>query len=132
MCFNKLLSTFPKSIRVQKIKGMILEAKGAYDDAKKLYQSLLSINPTDSALLKRLICIAKEKNEKNNAIVLLKEYLNVFMTDLDAWMELADLYISLQLYKFALFCYEEVITFTPQNYHIYIKYAEVSKIYIIY
>ena len=40
---------------------------------------------------------------------MLNVYLSTFMTDTDAWAELSDMYLKLQMYKNASFCYESAI-----------------------
>ena len=55
---------------------------------------------------------------------MLKEYLDVFMTDPEAWEELASLYLSMSLLKQACFCYEELILIQPQNPNYHLKYAD--------
>lgn len=48
--------------------------------------------------MKRKICVLLEKGQTMDAITSLTEYLQVFMADLDAWSELADLYLKEQMY----------------------------------
>ena len=48
------------------------------------------------------------------------------MSDFDAWMELADLYLQLQDYEKAAFCLEELIMSNPHNHLFHQRYAEVS------
>jgi ER membrane protein complex subunit 2 len=58
------------------------------------------------------------------------------MADQEAWLELADLYISQQEWNKAAFCLEELILHNPNN-HLYlqryaeIKYTQVSLFQII-
>mmetsp|Transcript_5027 Transcript_5027/g.12061 ORF Transcript_5027/g.12061 Transcript_5027/m.12061 type:complete len:135 (+) Transcript_5027:520-924(+) len=47
------------------------------------------------------------------------------MTDVEAWQELADLYLSEMQLEHAKFCYEELILHAPQNYIYHLKYAEI-------
>ncbi|XP_058730630.1 uncharacterized protein LOC131602511 [Vicia villosa] len=48
-----------------------------------------------------------------------------FMADHDAWRELAEVYLSLQMYKQAAFCYEEVILAQPTVPLYHLAYADV-------
>lgn len=48
------------------------------------------------------------------------------MSDHEAWMELADLYLAEQDYYKAAFCVEELILFNPHNHLYHQRYAEVS------
>lgn len=116
---------FPKSNRLRRLKAMMMESQGLLTEALREYQSLLKEDHLDTVSMKRLVCIAKARNEKDQAIILLKEYLSVFVSDAEAWLELADLYFSLNMFQNAAFCMEELITISPQNYHYYVKYAEV-------
>jgi cytochrome c-type biogenesis protein CcmH/NrfG len=44
--------------------------------------------------------------------------------DVEAWLELADLYLHKQNFTKALYCYEEMIIVMPKNYLINLRYAE--------
>jgi tetratricopeptide (TPR) repeat protein len=44
--------------------------------------------------------------------------------DVEAWLELADIYVSKQNFTKALFCYEEMLIIMPKNYLINLRYAE--------
>jgi tetratricopeptide (TPR) repeat protein len=59
------------------------------------------------------------------AVDYLNKYLELFMADHDAWRELAETYVSLQMYKQAAFCYEELILAHPTIPLYHIAYAEV-------
>ena len=49
------------------------------------------------------------KGEKREAISELNKYLAINPLDTEAWLELADIYLKDLNYKYALFCYEEII-----------------------
>jgi tetratricopeptide (TPR) repeat protein len=123
-CFAALYRKFPTSVRVQRLSAMRLEAKGSYGKAEDTYKDILEKDPTDQISLKRLIAIEKANDKPERAITLLNKYLNVYMADVEAWQELADLYCNMQLYENAAYCYEELILASPNNYHIYVRYAE--------
>ena len=44
--------------------------------------------------------------------------------DVEAWIELSDIYLSKQNFTKALFCYEEIISNMPKNYLVNLRYAE--------
>lgn len=44
---------------------------------------------------------------------------------MEAWYELADVYLSKQNYEKAQFCYEEILSNQPNNYLVNLKYAEI-------
>ncbi|KAG6390977.1 hypothetical protein SASPL_148723 [Salvia splendens] len=63
------------------------------------------------------------------AIEWLNKYLEIFMADHDAWRELAEVYVSLQMYKQAAFCYEELLLSHPTIPLYHLSYADVSSLY---
>ena len=52
------------------------------------------------------------------------KYLEVNQEDMEAWQEAADIYMSMQNYAKASFCYEEMLMKEPKNYLVNIRYAE--------
>ncbi|PPS04825.1 hypothetical protein GOBAR_AA15835 [Gossypium barbadense] len=146
-CIKALLKKFPESKRVR-LEGMLLEAKGLWAEAEKVYSSLLEDNPLDqvnsvttfrpslplllSAFLekesvvihKRKVAMAKAQGNISGAIESLNKYLEIFMADHDAWRELAEIYVSLQMYKQAAFCYEELILSQPTVPLYHLAYAD--------
>ncbi|XP_052302182.1 uncharacterized protein LOC127904154 [Populus trichocarpa] len=88
-----------------RLEAMLLEAKGSWGEAEKAYSSLLEDNPFDQVVHKRRVALAKAQGNLTGAIDLLNKHLETFMADHDAWRELAEIYISLQMYKQAAFCY---------------------------
>ncbi|KAI9187055.1 hypothetical protein LWI28_023864 [Acer negundo] len=124
-CIKVLQKKFPESKRVARLEAILLEAKGSWTEAEKAYTSLLEDNPIDQLIHKRRIAIAKAQGDISGAIELLNKYLEIFMADHDAWRELADIYVSLQMYKQAVFCYEEVILAQPTVPLYHLAYADV-------
>lgn len=124
-CISMLQKKFPGSKRVGRLEGMLLEAKGLWAEADRAYSSLLEDNPIDQVIHKRKIAMAKAQGDFAGAIESIKKYLEIFMADQDAWRELAEIYISLQMYKQAAFCYEELILSHPTLPLYHIAYADV-------
>ena len=50
-----LATQFPGSARVQRLVGLILEAKGEWDEAMRTYDALLEANPANSLAWKRKV-----------------------------------------------------------------------------
>ncbi len=48
--------------------------------------------------MKRQMCVRKAMGDTSGAIKCLNDYLKLFMGDVDAWQELAELYIDQQMY----------------------------------
>ncbi|KAL4352613.1 hypothetical protein GQ457_06G019610 [Hibiscus cannabinus] len=124
-CIKVLQKKFPESKRVGRLNGMLLEAKGSWSEAEKAYSSLLEDNSLDQVIHKRRVAMAKAQGNISEAIELLNKYLEIFMADHDAWRELADIYVSLQMYKQAAFCYEELILSQPTVPLYHLAYADV-------
>ena len=93
--------------------------------ATVVYQSILAKEPTDMLTLKRQISIAKSQGLRDQTIRLLTEYLHLFGSDFEAWLELGAIYLEHGMYTSAAFCFEELITLQPQNYHLYVRYGEI-------
>ncbi|KAE8695432.1 protein tesmin/TSO1-like CXC 2-like [Hibiscus syriacus] len=124
-CIKVLQKKFPESKRVGRLNGMLLEAKGSWAEAEKAYSSLLEDNPLDQVIHKRRVSMSKAQGNISGAIELLNKYLEIFMADHEAWRELAEIYASLQMYKQAAFCYEELILSQPTVPLYHLAYADV-------
>ncbi|GMI88808.1 hypothetical protein like AT3G04830 [Hibiscus trionum] len=124
-CIKVLQKKFPESKRVGRLEGMLLEATGSRAEAEKAYSSLLEDNPLDQVIHKRRVAMAKAQGNISAAIEWLNKYLEIFMADHDAWRELAEIYVSLQMYKQAAFCYEELILSQPTVPLYHLAYADV-------
>ncbi|CAL0311259.1 unnamed protein product [Lupinus luteus] len=124
-CTKALRKRFPESKRVGRLEAMLLEAKGSWELAEKAYTSLLEDSPLDQAIHKRRVAMAKAQGNISGAIEWLNKYLEIFMADHDAWRELAEIYVSLQMYKQAAFCYEELILSQPTVPLYHLAYADV-------
>ncbi|CAI9112848.1 OLC1v1013345C1 [Oldenlandia corymbosa var. corymbosa] len=124
-CTKILQNKFPGSKRVGRLEAMLLEAKGSWEEAEKAYLSLLEENPLDQVIHKRKTAMAKAQGNIPQAIECLNKYLEIFMADHDAWRELAEIYVSLQMYKQAAFCYEELILAQPTVPLYHLAYADV-------
>ena len=124
-CLAALEQQFPKSLRVRKLRGMGFEASEEWDKAKKIYKSILMEDPANLIVRKRHIAVTKAQNVPSETVKELKEYLDVYMSDQEAWMELADLYISMQEYHKAAFCLEELILTHPHNHLYHQRFAEI-------
>ncbi|KAL3537841.1 hypothetical protein ACH5RR_001207 [Cinchona calisaya] len=120
-----LQKKFPGSKRVGRLEAMLLEAKGLWADAEKAYSNLLEENPLDQIIHKRKAAMAKAQGNIPLVIECLNKYLEIFMADHDAWRELAEIYVSLQMYKQAAFCYEELILSQPTVPLYHLIYADV-------
>ncbi|KAF5399143.1 ER membrane protein complex subunit 2-A [Paragonimus heterotremus] len=125
-CLELLRAKFKKSSRVKRLFGMYLERNGRFDDAHTVYSQLLADDPTNTFVRKRMISILKAQRKNVEAIEELRQYLKIFMSDFEAWNELADMYLAEGDYKHAAFCMEEMLLSNPHN-HLYCqRYAEIK------
>ncbi|WVZ61256.1 hypothetical protein U9M48_011160 [Paspalum notatum var. saurae] len=124
-CIGVLSKQFPGSTRVARLEALLFEAKGEWAEAERAYAQILESNPFDQIVHKRKIAIAKAQGDMSLVVDYLNKYLELFMADHDAWRELAETYVSLQMYKQAAFCYEELILAQPTIPLYHIAYAEV-------
>ncbi|KAG6505649.1 hypothetical protein ZIOFF_038014 [Zingiber officinale] len=126
-CVAVLSKEFPGSLRVGRLEGMLLEAENSWAEAEKVYARLLEDNPLDQIIYKRKVAIAKAQGDLKVAVDFLNKYLEIFMSDHDAWRELAEIYVSLQMYKQAAFCYEELLLSQPTVSLYHLAYAEANE-----
>ncbi|KAI9146227.1 hypothetical protein BKA69DRAFT_1043637 [Paraphysoderma sedebokerense] len=123
---RKLQNKFSKtSTRVLKLEGTFYEAKGAYEKANEIYNEILKNDKNNIAIYKRKIALLKSQNDIQGAINLLVQYVDYFPNDAESWLELADLYLSLNMYQQAAFSVEEAILLLPFNHLLHVKYGEI-------
>eukprot|EP00358_Blepharisma_japonicum_P005352 CAMPEP_0202942296 /NCGR_PEP_ID=MMETSP1395-20130829/2455_1 /ASSEMBLY_ACC=CAM_ASM_000871 /TAXON_ID=5961 /ORGANISM="Blepharisma japonicum, Strain Stock R1072" /LENGTH=161 /DNA_ID=CAMNT_0049638349 /DNA_START=280 /DNA_END=762 /DNA_ORIENTATION=+ len=91
----------------------------------KIYEEMLATNPLDAATWKRKIALFRTTGKIDDAINTLNSYLETFQADIEAWEELADIYLSNQHFSQAAYCYEEVVLSSPENCWVILKYAEI-------
>jgi len=114
------------SSRLQKLYGMVEEAKGNYEKAIEIYNDTLKRDELNEAVHKRLIAVNIANGNRDEAIKLLNKYLEIFVSgDEDAWLQLADLYLLENQCQQAAYCIEEVILTDPRNHLYHLRYADI-------
>uniref|UniRef100_A0A8C2C0Q9 ER membrane protein complex subunit 2 n=1 Tax=Cyprinus carpio TaxID=7962 RepID=A0A8C2C0Q9_CYPCA len=102
-CLQELKRQFPDSHRVKRLAGMRLEALERYEDANKLYDSILQDDPTNTVSKKVWL-----------KVVFLFTFFSFFFSS------------QQYIYAKAAFCLEELMMTNPHN-HLYCEqYAEVK------
>lgn len=124
-CLEAIQNKFGESPRIRKLEALVLEAKGDLEESEQIYNELLRDDPTDVFVLKRLVAIKIATNDIPEAIKRLNHYLSIYMSDMDAYSEMADLYLRLCDYKKAAFCVEEMIVHDPNHPMYFCKYADI-------
>jgi len=74
---------------------------------------------------KRRVALLRSINKPTEAITQLTLLLDTFPNDVEAWAELADLYLSQDMLSQASFCLEELILLQPFSHYVHVQYAEV-------
>ncbi|EFJ50259.1 hypothetical protein VOLCADRAFT_73964 [Volvox carteri f. nagariensis] len=116
---------FPESVRAKRLQGMYYEAVGDYTHAEGIYRDLLGQDPANEMILKRMVALERSRGNVNAAIEALRKYLDTFANDKEGWEELAELYLEVQNYRQAAFCYEELLMHVPGNSSYYVRYADI-------
>jgi tetratricopeptide (TPR) repeat protein len=127
------------------------EAQGEYDGAKKVYAEIIEVNSANSLVLKRQCAMLRAQGKIPEAIQALNKFIKSFQADASAvglfwrasnvpeglqlvphnvsvplqWHELADLYLSVGQYKYAAFCYEDLLLSDPMSYLLHCRLAEI-------
>ena len=86
-----------RSPRVGRLWAMKVESDGDFDRAIQICDEILQQYPTNVMTMKRKIAILKSGGHLIAAIDRLVEYLDVFMNDIEAWIELCELYREMNL-----------------------------------
>ncbi|KAE9315395.1 hypothetical protein PF008_g19257 [Phytophthora fragariae] len=114
-CLKALQTKFPGSSRVARLEGMQLEQRGEFAKALALYDELLEANPANALVLKRKIAVLKAQKKTADVVAALNDFLRSFATDQAAWTELGETYLSMGAYRYAAFCYEELVLLNPMD-----------------
>jgi len=123
--YKEIEQRFGDGNRVKLLEGMICEAKEDWAGAERIYQELKEKDECLQAPRKRLVAMNKARNRLDAAAFQLVEYLDVWMTEPEPWLELADLYLSMEQHKHAAHCFEELILLQPYHYAHHLNFAEV-------
>ncbi|KAF8351942.1 hypothetical protein F5887DRAFT_933116 [Amanita rubescens] len=126
VCLDQLAKKFPGSPRVDVLQGIRIEASESANVALQYYDQLLDADPSNAAFWKRRISVIRRVGRLEEAIEELSQYLDTFYTDLEAWLELADIYSSCSLYTSALKSLSHALLLSPQNPFTVLQYAETA------
>lgn len=142
-CLEKLIARFgATNERVMGLRGLYQEAV-AKDDAAlerilEEYHQVLAEDPVNTVrppstakcsmpnakipllqpVAKRRIALLRNLSRVNDAIDALVELLESSPTDIEAWAELADLYLAQDLFSQAIFCFEEILLVSPNAWNV--------------
>ncbi|KAF8314418.1 TPR-like protein [Clavulina sp. PMI_390] len=114
-CIAKLSAQFPASPRVDRLRGLVLEARGDEVAAETLYAALLDADPSNLAIRKRQVTLSRGRGNVDEALEELLVIVDTWYTDVEAWLELADLYAECGLYSQSLSALSHTLLLNPQN-----------------
>lgn len=112
------------SARVSRLRAMLSEARGHFSSADEAYSKALEADPTNVAVMRRQIAVAKGAGEIGSAIAQLNRFLKLNPSDEAGWWELTELYAQTNQYELAAFAAEELLLLTPESYLVHTRYAE--------
>ncbi|GBP89334.1 ER membrane protein complex subunit 2-A [Eumeta japonica] len=124
-CISILATEFPGSMRVLRYRACRLEAAERYEEALEVLDNLIKNDETNAAARKRRVAILKAQRLTSEAIKELVEYLKKFMSDVEGWQELCELYLTVQEYSKAVFCAEELLLHQPHSHLFHQQVADI-------
>ncbi|KDQ09519.1 hypothetical protein BOTBODRAFT_36926 [Botryobasidium botryosum FD-172 SS1] len=125
-CITDLVSQFPGSPRVECLQGMRIEATGRLKEALLFYKDILKDDESNAIIWKRQISVLRQLSQLEDAVKELNTYLDTFYADAEGWLELADIYASLNLYPQSLAALSHALLISPQNPFYVLQYAETA------
>jgi len=125
-CLRQLSERFPESPRVDVLTGIRMEATEPPSTVLSFYDELLQANPANAAIWKRRISVLKRVGNIERAVEELNAYLDTFYTDVEGWLELADIHSSCNQYTSALQALSHALLLTPQNPFTFLQFAETA------
>ncbi|KAG5644023.1 hypothetical protein DXG03_009238 [Asterophora parasitica] len=125
-CLKQLAEKFPKSPRVDVLTGIRMEATESPDTVLQYYGELLEEDSANAAVWKRRISVIRRTGRNTQAVEELSQFLDTFYTDVEGWLELADIYSSCNQYTQALQALSHTLLLAPQNPFTFLQFAETA------
>lgn len=123
---ESILRQFPDSSRASRLLALHFECTKDFTKAEEIYKRELTQNPTNIAVLRRMVALKEGQGDVSGALAVLKEHLDVHCTDVIAWEHAASLYVRTGAYSQAIFCLEEVLLHQPGSANALLLMAEVQ------
>ncbi|KAJ3559545.1 hypothetical protein NM688_g286 [Phlebia brevispora] len=117
---------FPDSSRVDCLQGIMIEVKQSPDVALEYYDTLLKADSSNSAAWRRKAGVYKKMGKIDKAVDELSAMLDTFYTEVEGWLELADIYTSCHQYEHCLQALSHVLLLAPQNPFHVVYFAETA------
>ncbi|GJJ14713.1 hypothetical protein Clacol_008980 [Clathrus columnatus] len=127
-CIELLSEQFPGSPRVECLKGIRIEAENKPKEALEFYENALLEDEANPALWKRQIAVLRSQGSSFilRTVNELTKYVDTFYTDIEGWLELADIYAELNIYDLSLQTLAHVLLLASQNPFHVLRFAETA------
>ncbi|KAF5384180.1 hypothetical protein D9615_003369 [Tricholomella constricta] len=125
-CLKQLAEKFPRSPRVDVLTGIRMEATESPETVLQYYGELLEEDSANAAVWKRRISVIRRTGKLEKAVEELSLFLDTFYTDVEGWLELADIYSSCNQYTHALQALSHALLLAPQNPFTFLQFAETA------
>ncbi|KAL6716303.1 Inositol phosphatase SIW14 [Lecanora helva] len=130
LCLERLIERFgATNERVMGLRGMYQEAVASGDAALERilqeYNEVLAEDQVNTPIAKRRVALLQSRTRTTDAIGALVQLLESSPTDIEAWAELSELYVSQSLYSQATFCLEEVLLVAPNAWNMHARLGEI-------
>ncbi|KAH8112293.1 TPR-like protein [Phellopilus nigrolimitatus] len=114
-CISRLTVKFPGSPRVNVLVGIRKEASFPAEAVLAYYDGLLEADEANAAAWKRKVVVLRRTGDVARAVDELSQFLDTYYTDVEGWLELADIYSSCNQYDSALRSLQHALLLAPQN-----------------
>lgn len=94
-----LTKEFPDSQRVKRLLGMRAEYKQRFHEAIDIYKSVLTENPSNLPVMKRMVACRLGQRNFVDAISELNKIVTIYPTDVSSWAQMAELYLDNSQYE---------------------------------
>jgi len=125
-CIKLISDRFPGSPRVDCLTGIRLEVTESAENALQFYDELLHVESPNSAIWRRKASVLRKQGKIDQAVQELSDMLDTFYTEVDGWLELADIYSTCQQYNYALQSLSHALLLAPQNPFHFLQFAETA------
>ncbi|KAI9056396.1 TPR-like protein [Trametes sanguinea] len=125
-CLKILSDKFPDSPRVDVLTGIRMEATERPEAVLKFYDELLEEDSSRAAIWRRKAHVLRQMGKIDKAVEELSAMLDTFYTEVEGWLELADIYLTCQQYTYALQSLSHALLLSPQNPSYFLQFAETA------
>ncbi|KAK1243517.1 hypothetical protein MKX08_001655, partial [Trichoderma sp. CBMAI-0020] len=129
-CLERLVVRFGASDeRIAALEGLVKEAEATnnseLEKVLKEYEAILAEDNTNAPIAKRRIALLRAMGKTAESIEALVQFLDFASNDAEAWIELADLYLSQGLYAQAIYAQEEALVIAPNAWNLHAHLGEI-------